>query len=100
MVGEQPQRAAAALSASQLMTSFFDVPVAWRPETEEAQRRYLRLKARSDLTEPERAELERLEARLRPYVQASLHDPQLATTPDGDLVARIDALEAVLSARS
>lgn len=92
VVQQQLEFETAALNATQLMTTFFDVPFASRPAIEQAQRRYVELRAQSSLAHGQRLELEELEVRLRPYVQ--LRDPQPAPTSIADVSARIDALEA------
>ncbi len=98
VVRQQLDFQSAALSANQLMTTFFDVPVAGRPAIERAQRRYLQLKARSDLTAVQRSELECLKQTLRPYLDSPLPGLSIATFQPEDVTARIDALEASLEA--
>ncbi len=98
VVQEHLDSQSAALSANQLMTTFFDVPVAGRPAIERAQRRYLQLKARSDLTAAQLSEFEGLKQRLRPYLDSPLSGLSIARFQPEDVTARIDALEASLEA--
>lgn len=55
------------LTASEILTNFFDVSHAGRPELIEKERRYLELRALKAPTSRERNELEKLEQELDPY---------------------------------
>jgi hypothetical protein len=55
------------LTAAQLLTSFFGVPSAARPELLQKKRRYLELKAMSSLDAEQQRELQELESQLKPY---------------------------------
>lgn len=56
-----------ALTASELLTNFFEVPRAGRPELVRMERRYLELKALRERQLSEENELRQLEQELRPY---------------------------------
>ncbi len=66
----------AAQSASQLLTRYFDVPVAARPEIARKESRYLELKAKSSRSTEEQSELDALEAELTPYFASPARDPR------------------------
>jgi hypothetical protein len=55
------------LTASEILTNYFDVRHAGRPELIEKERRYVELKAARSLPRRQRTELDRLEQELRPY---------------------------------
>lgn len=62
------------LTASQLLTGFFDVPNAARPELLKKKRRYLHLQGSSRLTLRQKEELRTLEKELAPYWAAPSSD--------------------------
>ncbi|MGE0789806.1 MAG: AAA family ATPase [Sandaracinaceae bacterium] len=66
----------AAQSASQLLTSYFDVPVAARPDVAAKERDYLELKAKDSRTDDEDARLTSLGEELERYFASPLRDPR------------------------
>lgn len=68
------------LTASEILTNYFDVQHAGRPDLVEKERRYVELKAAAPLPQKEQQELARLEQELRPYrvspSQDLLHSPE------------------------
>lgn len=69
-------------SASEILTDYFDVPRAGRPELVEKERRYLELKGMDRLPAPRRRELMTLEEELRPYWEGTEWDE--GATDDSD----------------
>ncbi|HEX4965213.1 MAG TPA: AAA family ATPase [Thermoanaerobaculia bacterium] len=58
------------LTASEILTNFFGVQRAGRPELVRKERRYLELKATTRLSSDEQDELQRLDHELQPYLEA------------------------------
>lgn len=69
IVAEQMALEPGMMSASEVLSAFFDVPRAARPELVNLEKRYLtlRVQARRSISAPDKIEMKRIEAELLPY---------------------------------